>query len=304
MSKVILITGASRGIGEATARMFAERGWSVALAARSSEEISRIAAEIEAAGGRALAVPADVTDWNSVDEMVNRTVAHFGQLDAVVNNAGRGTLGAVASSEMEKVEGVFRLNVLAPVAVMKAAAPYLRGNDGGGSIVNISSQAENLALPMLGIYSATKISLSYLSDSARAELSHANVGVTNVLPSATTTGFGSSLLKTGTTDDFVFDDSITSDYDGGVPASEVAETVWRAVHERPRQMAVSARDGFFGHIVRALPGPTNRVATFALNRYVPRTNYTPASPKSDAKKVGLAAAGVAAVALLVKSGRR
>lgn len=298
MNKVILITGASRGIGEATARLFAERGWSVALAARSEEDLSRAASEINDSGGRALAVPTDVTDWDAVESMVERTVAHFGRLDAVVNNAGRGT---VASVEMDKLEEVFRLNVLAPVAVMKAAAPHLRGNPAGGSIVNVSSQAENIAAPLIGVYSASKIALSYLSDAARAELSHAGVGVANVLPSATSTDFAPGMLKVGTTDDFIFDESIASDYDGGVPASHVAEAVWLAVEERPRQIAVSGRDGAFGRVVRAMPGGANRLLTFGLNRYMPRAGYDAASPKSDAKKIGIALAGAAAVALVAKS---
>lgn len=300
MRRVILITGASRGIGEASARLFAERGWSVALAARSAEEISRIAAGINASGGSALAVRTDVTDWDAVGEMVGRTVAYFGRLDAVVNNAGRGTLGAVASVEMDRMEEVFRLNVLAPVAVMKAAVPHLRKNPNGGSVVNVSSQGENLALPLMGVYSVSKISLSYLSDAARAELSHAGVSVTNVLPSSTSTDFGSTLMKVGTTDDFVFDERIAADYEG-VPASLVAETIWRAVHEKPRQIAVSKRDGAAGRVVRALPGTTNRLLTLGLNRYVPRTDYTAVSPKSDAKKVGIFLAGAVTVALVLKS---
>lgn len=298
MNKVILITGASRGIGEATARLFAGHGWSVVLAARSKEDIMRIASEINDSGGHALAVPTDITDWEAVDAMVERAVSYFGRLDAVVNNAGRGTLGAVASVEMEKVEELFRLNVLAPVAVMKAAVPHLRTNPDGGSIVNISSQAENLALPLIGVYSASKISLSYLSDAARAELSHAGVSVTNVLPSATSTDFVQKMSRVGTTDDFIAEEYLDSDVES-VPASVVAWTVWRAVHEKPRQIAVSRRDGAVGRVVRAFPGVTNRLLTLGLNRYIPRTDYGAVSPKSDAKKAGAALAAVTALALVV-----
>ena len=298
--KVVIVTGASRGIGEATARLFGERGWAAVLVARSGEEVSRIAGEIEAADGRALAVTADMTEKQDVNGLVSRALETFGRIDAVVNNAGRGIFGTVASLDVEDLESVFRLNVFAPVAVMGAVVPAMR-REGGGAIVNVSSQAENFASPFLGAYSASKIALSYLSDAARAELAHANVAVTNVLPGLTNTGFGGSTLRSGSTDDFILPDGLIEGPGGGVPPRKVAEAIWDAVHEHPRQKSVSLGEGFGGRLIRTAPGSVNRLLTFALNRYVPRHGHPAASPRRDLAALGLASGG--ALVALIAAGR-
>ena len=298
--KVVIVTGASRGIGEATARLFAERGWAVVLAARSEEDISRIAGEIKASGGSALAVKADVTEKQDVNDLAGRTLESFGRIDVVVNNAGRGIFGTVASLDVEDLESVFRLNVFAPVAMMGAVVPAMRSGD-GGVIVNVSSQAENFATPFLGAYSASKIALSYLSDAARAELAHANVAVTNVLPGLTNTGFGGNTVRSGSTDDFIVPDSFFEGPGGGVPPRKVAETIWNAAHEHPRQKSISPGEGFGGRLIRSAPGSVNRLLTFALDRYVPCHDHPSASPRRDLVRAGLASGGL--VVALVATGR-
>lgn len=298
--QVVIVTGASRGIGEATARLFGERGWAVVLAARSEEDISRISGEIEASGGQALAVTADVTEKQDVNDLAARALEAFGRIDAVVNNAGRGIFGTVASLDVEDLESVFRLNVFAPVAMMGAVVPVMR-RGGGGVIVNVSSQAENFAPPLLGAYSASKIALSYLSDAARIELAHANVAVTNVLPGLTNTGFGGSTVRSGSTDDFILPDNLIEGPGGGASPRKVAETIWAAAHERPRQKSVSLGDGVGGRLARTAPGSVNRLLTFALNRYVPRHGHPAASPRRDLATVGLASGG--ALAALIAAGR-
>lgn len=285
---VIVVTGASGGIGEATARLFASRGWAVVLAARSEERIQSIAEEIEGSGdgSTALAVRTDVTEWSEVEALVEKTIENFGRIDALVNNAGRGSFGTVASLDLDELESIFRLNVIAPVAAIKAVTPIMR-RQGDGAIVNISSQVENIAAPFLGSYAASKVALGYLSDAARIELDHAGISVTNVLPGLTDTGFGSNTARIGSLDDFTIDEALSSGPDGGAPPEAVAETAWRAVRDRPRKLDVGLGNRMGGGIARRAPASVNALLKWGVNRYVPREGYTPASPKRDL--LGLAA---------------
>jgi short-subunit dehydrogenase len=268
--------------------MFASRGWTVVLAARSEERIQNIAEEIESSGGAALAVQTDVTEWSEVEALAERTVESFGRIDALVNNAGRGSFGTVASLDLDELESVFRLNVMAPVAAMKAVTPVMR-RQGYGAIVNVSSQVENIAAPFLGSYAASKVALGYLSDAARIELDHAGISVTNVLPGLTDTGFGSNTARIGSLDDFTIDEALSSGPGGGAPPEAVAETVWRAVRDRPRKLDVGLGNRVGGGIARRSPGSVNALLKWSVNRYVPREGYTPASPKRDLLGLGVLA---------------
>ncbi len=304
--RVVIVTGASGGIGEATARFFAQNGWAVVLAARSEEKVQDIVREIEASGGLALAVKTDVTDYLAVEALVEKTLERFDRIDAVVNNAGRGSFGTVASLDLEELENLFRLNVFAPVAVMRAVVPAMRQR-GGGVIVNVSSQVENIATPFLGSYAASKISLSYLSDAARIELDHAGIAVTNVLPGLTDTGFGGNTDRIGSTDDFILKDGFSAGPGGGVTPEKVAETIWEAVHKKPRQMSVSTGDRIGGAFARRMPGTVNRLLRWGVTRYVPREGYTPPTPRKDLGRIVLgvgATVTAAAVLRALRSGRQ
>lgn len=300
--KVILVTGASSGIGAETVKLFDRRGWAVVLAARSADKIESLAAEIEANGGQGLAVPADVTRWDDVNNMVGQAVDHFGRIDVLVNNAGRGMRATVADVDLDDLEYLFRLNVFAPVAALQAVAPIMR-QQGGGVIVNVSSVVENMALPFMSPYAASKIALSYLSDAARAELDHARITVVNLLPGATNTNFGQNVIRSGNTGDFAYErvaDQSGRDSFAATP-EQVAEAVWQAVQTRPRQQYVTPMDQIVGLVARHNPGLLNKLATVGLNRYVPRQGEAepPASPGRDLAAVGLAVAATAVVVAVV-----
>jgi NADP-dependent 3-hydroxy acid dehydrogenase YdfG len=139
--KIVIITGASMGIGAATARAFAQAGAKVVLAARSADLLAALAREIGAE--RALAVPTDVTVRAQVDSLLQCTVEKFERIDILINNAGVGMAGTIATLNPANFEKIFATNVLGPLYAMQAVVPYLRQN-GGGVILNVSSMVSIL----------------------------------------------------------------------------------------------------------------------------------------------------------------
>ena len=191
--KVVLITGASMGIGLATARRLAAEGARLAIVARSADKLAQIAEELRGKGGEAIALPADVRDPAQVRRAVEEAVGHFGRLDVLINNAGQAAAGAVATVSPDDFRKILDLNVFGPLYAMQAAIPVMRGQ-GGGIIVNVSSMVSRMRIPGLGAYAATKAALNMLSDTARGELSEENIRVITVLPRITATDFGAHSL--------------------------------------------------------------------------------------------------------------
>jgi len=188
--KVVIITGASAGIGLATARRFAAEGAKLALAARSSEKLAALAREIRAAGGEALVLPTDMRDPAAVNRMVDQAARHFGRIDVLINNAGQAVAGAVAEVDPDHFRQVLDLNVFGPVYAIQAAVPKMRE----GLILNISSMVSKMHIPGLAAYAATKAALNMLSDTARVELAGENIRVITVFPRMTATEFGKNSL--------------------------------------------------------------------------------------------------------------
>ena len=185
--KTALVTGASSGIGRATALALAQAGASVALVARRAERLKDLAAEIEAAGGKALARVADVTDEADASGAVEDTVGHFGGLDILVNAAGMTQVGKVENADLEDWRYVFALNFWAGLYTARAAIPALKAG-GGGDIVNVSSTAGRRAVgATFGPYAASKFALTAFNESLRAEVTLAGIRVSIIEPGATAT---------------------------------------------------------------------------------------------------------------------
>lgn len=191
---VIIVTGASSGIGEAIARLAHARGMRVVLAARRAALLAEVAAALPGA----VAVPTDVTSSADIQALVDRTMAEFGRIDVLVNNAGQGLHLPVIEADLDDVRAVLELNVLAPLALMKAVTPVMRSG-GGGAIVNISSGSTRRVLPGVGPYAATKSALNTLTEVARTELARDNITVSLVVPGVTKTAFH-DVLRAGTAD--------------------------------------------------------------------------------------------------------
>ncbi len=192
---VVVITGASRGIGKATAHAFANIGCHIVLAARSEVALKELAEEIsETYGVKALAVPTDVTSTEQIDQLMHTAADQMGGIDILINNAGLGAYNSVESIRDDDMYYIFDVNVFGPVKAMRAVIPYMRER-GGGHIVNIGSIVSYLALPQYRItgvsatYCATKFALRSMSTSARVELHADNINVSLAIVGATDTDF-------------------------------------------------------------------------------------------------------------------
>jgi short-subunit dehydrogenase len=222
---VLVVTGASSGIGAATARLAHARGAKVVLAARRAGLLSSVAASMPGA----LAVPTDVTSSSDVAALVRRAVDEFGRIDVLVNNAGQGLHLPVIDVDLDDVRAVLELNVLAPLALMKAVVPVMRSG-GGGAIVNVSSGSTRRTLPGVGPYAATKAALNTLTEVARAELARDNIAVSLVVPGVTKTAFH-DVLRAGSAD--------VSNVPTCTP-EEVAEAVLAVIESGEPEIVVSS----------------------------------------------------------------
>ena len=186
--KVVLITGASSGIGEATARAASRAGARLVLAARREDRVRALAVEL----GDAIAVRCDVTHQTQVSSLVQTALEAFGRIDVLVNNAGQGLQAEIEQISLNDFRAVLELNVVAPLAMMQAVLPAMRRQK-GGVIVNVSSGTTLADVPGTGAYVASKIALERLSAIARNELEGAGVVVSTMIPFATNTEFMSSI---------------------------------------------------------------------------------------------------------------
>jgi NADP-dependent 3-hydroxy acid dehydrogenase YdfG len=179
--KVAAITGASSGIGEATAVALAAEGCTVALGARRKDRIDALAERIEADGGRALAIETDVADEESAQAFVTAAHEQLGGLDILVNNAGVMLLGPVAGAETEEWRRMMEVNGLGLLYCTHAALPIM-GAAGSGHMVNVSSVAGRSAAMGAGVYNFTKFGVVGFSEALRQECALANVRVTIIEP--------------------------------------------------------------------------------------------------------------------------
>ncbi|WP_433053187.1 SDR family NAD(P)-dependent oxidoreductase [Dactylosporangium sp. CS-033363] len=235
---VALITGASSGIGEAAAEALAERGAAVALAARRGDRLNELAKRIEAGGGQALVIEADITDREQAEGVVQKTVEELGRLDTLVNNAGMMLLGPVVGAPVEEWERMVSINVMGLLYCAHAALPHLLAAAESdprrvADMVNISSVAGRVARSGSGVYNATKHGVGAFSEALRQEVTGRYVRISLVEPGAVATELaGHNRPEIRETIQQRFEDVER------LQAPDIADTIAYIV-TRPRHMAIN-----------------------------------------------------------------
>jgi short-subunit dehydrogenase len=186
--QVAIVTGASAGIGEATARKLACEGATVVLAARRADRLEALRRELDSAGGRALAVAGDITDAQDRARLVDETLRTFGQIDALVNNAGYGQRGPIELVPLGAIRQNFETNFFSLIGLTQLVIPVMRKRR-SGRIVNVSSVAGRVARPLSSVYDSTKHALEAVSDGLRGELAQFGIKVVIIEPGFITTEF-------------------------------------------------------------------------------------------------------------------
>jgi short-subunit dehydrogenase len=188
--RVVIVTGASSGIGLATARLLSKNGAKPVLVARSKDKLQKISKEISGS----VAVPADMTKPDEIARMVQSVMSEFGRIDVLINNAGRGYDAPVEKTNIETLRSIMDLDLIGPLIAMQLVIPIMRGQ-GRGVIVNISSGTALMHLPNMAAYSSIKRALADVSLTAREELKKDRIAVGVVYPYMTLTDFEENTIK-------------------------------------------------------------------------------------------------------------
>lgn len=186
--QVVIVTGASAGIGQSASLRLAVEGATVVMAARRADRIETLRQEVESSGGRALAVVCDVTSPADRERLVQETIRAYGRIDGLVNNAGYGQRGPIELVPVEAIRQNFETNLFSLIALTQLVIPIMRGQQ-SGRIVNISSVAGQIARPLSSVYDSTKHALEAVSDGLRGELAPFGIKVVIIEPGFIITEF-------------------------------------------------------------------------------------------------------------------
>ncbi|MCS6964251.1 SDR family oxidoreductase [Thermoflexus sp.] len=229
--RIGLITGASSGIGAATARWLARQGMRVVLTARRQDRLEALAQEIRALGGTALAIPADLADPSARQRLVRQIEETWGPVEVLINNAGFGYYATVEETPWDVVERMFAVNILAMIHLVQLVLPGMR-RLGRGHIINIASVAGYISTPPLTVYSATKFAVVGFSEGLRRELEPHGIHVTVISPGPVRTEFGR--VASGLAVD-------PGEVPGGLNPEAVARAIARALRRPVREIVIPAR---------------------------------------------------------------
>jgi short-subunit dehydrogenase len=251
--QVIVVTGASSGIGLATAMLAAERGAKVVLAARSEDTLEAIVEEIIAEGGDAISIPCDVSDAEQVKQLVDQAITHYGRIDTWVNNAGASIYGRLDKVSEEDSRQLFDTNFWGVYHGALAVLPHLKKH--GGALINLGSEVSESIVPYQGMYSASKHAVKGFIDALRVEveeLDHAPVAITLIQPTATNTPFPQH-AKNEMTSEPKLPDPLDDPQD-------VAEAILAAATSPTRSKKVGAMSKVNTTIAKLLPKLGDKIA--------------------------------------------
>ncbi len=228
--KVVVVTGASMGIGEAIAKVFAEAGASVVLLSRDAGRAEAARARI-GCPERTVALSCDVRNSEEIDRVLALTLHHFKRVDVWANNAGHGLLDSVAQVDIAACHDMFETNFFGALSAMQAVIPVMR-QQGGGTIINISSVAGHIPLPFHASYSATKFALNAIGKAAGVELKKDGIHVLTVCPGYVRTAFSENAVRGGESK------RVRPASVRGIPAERVARATLRGYLRRKREVIV------------------------------------------------------------------
>ncbi len=222
--KVVVITGASSGLGEAAARHLADQGAPVALGARRVERIDTIASDINADGGKALAISTDVTHYDQVRRLVDSAVQAFGRIDVILNNAGLMPQSPIGRLKIDDWDRMIDVNIKGVLYGIAPALPYMKEQK-SGHIINVSSVAGHKVRPASAVYGATKHAVRALSEGLRQEVKPWNIRTTIISPGAVATELPESVTEPD------IREKVRKTYEVAVPADSFARIVAFAISQ-------------------------------------------------------------------------
>jgi short-subunit dehydrogenase len=247
--KVVVVTGASMGIGEAIVQRFLREGASVVLASRDFDRVEA-ARQRTQAPERTLAVACDVTVRAQIEALLNAAIQRFGRVDVWVNNAGFGLIDSVERMDMEACRRMFDTNLFGVIECIQVVSPLLK-QQRSGAIINVSSVAGIVSVPYMSAYGATKHALNCISRAARLELAPYGVHVNTVCPGYVRTEFNARAVKGKESL------RVAGDAKRGITADRVADAVWKAFRHNRRQVIVPWSNILLVGFYHLLPGVFN-----------------------------------------------
>jgi short-subunit dehydrogenase len=256
-NRVVILTGATQGIGRATAQLLAQTGCRLVLAARSADSLNALAAELSRPDQPVIPLPTDMGDTAQAAALAQKTVEAFGRIDIVINNAGISVRDYLLDLDEAEARRVMDVNYFGPVALIQAAIPTLKANAEGGLIINISSIVGRRAMPGIAGYCASKAALEKMAESLRLELRADNIRVCTVYPGVTVTRFN--------------DNSLGRSRHGrgrvaGVPPERAARAIVDAIRHERRDVFITWFDRAFVTMNALWPGLMDKL----LGRYLER----------------------------------
>lgn len=256
MGSTVLITGASQGIGKATALLFARKGYDLVLAARQTEPLAAVAQEVQQLGHSALAIPTDVKEPDQVNALVQEALKHYGSIEILINNAGIYVSGPVEQFSLDDWHQTVDLNFWGYVHTIQALLPHFLAR-GSGAIVNLSSIGGKVALPYVTPYCASKFAVTGLTKALQAELSPKGIQVCGIYPSLIDSSFMERAIFRGRDPQDVQDrrDQLGTILKAPLieKPEDVAKAIWDAVEHKKSEVLVGTAN--VGHTVnRVFPG--------------------------------------------------
>ncbi len=229
--KVVVITGASSGLGEATARLLSTQGACVVLGARRFDRIQKLANELSAGGGKAIAIATDVTRYDQVGKLVDAAVQAFGRVDVMINNAGLMPNSPLERLKIDDWDRMIDVNIKGVLYGIAAALPHMKKQK-AGHIINVSSVAGHKVRPSNAVYAATKHAVRILSEGLRMEVKPYNIRTTIISPGAVATELPNSVTEPDVAE------SVRKIYENAIPAESFARVVAFAISQ-PEEMDVN-----------------------------------------------------------------